>query len=426
MSSGFILTALMVIYSSLCFAMDEVDTSIVNTSHLDHLYEKITIDGKDMAIVHVYAEAPDYNWTEAKGEGIACVDDVARAAIFYLRYFNVTNNAAHLIKAKLLYEFLFYMQAENGLFYNFINKDHSINKEGSNSKPLPNWWSWRALWAMGEAYRHFYESDKDFSLRLQKSLIQGFNSLNEFLSRYPKKTEVKGFRLPIWLPYQYASDQASVLVLALLPFYEVSKDTLVMHYIEKLSTGIMLMQAGDSVSFPYGAHLSWENTWHAWGANQSEALLTSGDALKSKNFKNSAKLEIDYFYNYLIENNYLNEFSVVNDSPVNVSHFPQIAYGINPMVQACLQASKVLNDPSYSEKGAKVASWFFGLNPAGKAMYDAKSGRCYDGIVSKDKINLNSGAESTIEALMALLAVEANPQARKVLMEYYNETIKKK
>lgn len=405
---------------------DEVDTSIVNTSHLDRLYEKINVNGKDMAIVHIYAEAPDYNWTEAKGEGIACVDDVARAAIFYLRFFSVTNNASHLIKARLLYEFLFYMQAENGLFYNFINEDHSINKEGSNSKPLADWWSWRALWAMGEAYKFFYERDKDFALRLQKSLIHGFHSIGEFINRYPTKTDLKGFRLPTWLPNRYASDQAAVLIMALTPFFQVSKDTLAKRYIENLSAGIMVMQAGDSLSFPFGAFLSWENTWHAWGSSQPEALLISGDALKSKNYQESAKLALERFYDYLIKNNYLNEFSVVNDSAVNVSHFPQIAYGIGPMVTSCLEAGKVLNDPSFSEKGAKIALWFLGQNAAGKTMYEAKTGRCFDGIVSEEKVNYNSGAESTIEALLALLAVESNPQARKILMDFFEESGKKK
>lgn len=423
--------AALTILSSFCFpqdrtTQDEVDTSIVNTSHLDKLYEKVNLDGRDMAIVHIYAEAPDYKWTEAKGEGIACVDDVARAAVFYLRYFMVTNSAADLIKTKLLYEFLFHMQAQNGLFYNFINSDYSINKEGGNSKPMADWWSWRALWAMGEAYRYFYERDKDLSLRLQNSLIKGFENIKEFISKYPEKTDVKGFRLPTWLPYQYASDQASVLLMALTPFYEVSKDTLTKSYIEKLAGGVAQMQAGDSMRFPYGAILSWENMWHAWGSNQPEALLNAGDVLKSKYNEKSVKLELDYFYGYLMKKSYLNEFSVVNDTAENISQFPQIAYGIGPMVTSCIEAAKVFNDPSYAEKGAKIASWFLGLNAAGKAMYDAKTGRCYDGIVSKDKINYNSGAESTIEALMALLAVESNPQARKVLMDYFTMSGKKK
>jgi hypothetical protein len=39
-------------------------------------------------------------------------------------------------------------------------------------------------------------------------------------------------------------------------------------------------------------------------------------------------------------------------------------------------------------------------------MYDPKSGRTFDGIGSPEEINLNSGAESTIEALLSLQALE--------------------
>ncbi|MGE5401107.1 MAG: hypothetical protein ACM3S2_11935 [Ignavibacteriales bacterium] len=408
------------------FSQDEVDTSLINTSHLDKLYDRVNIDGKEMAIIHIYAEAPDYNWTDAPGEGTACVDDVARAAIFYLRYLKATNNVVFLTKAKLLLEFLFYMQAENGLFYNFINSDHTINKEGRNSRPLPDWWSWRALWAMGEAYSYFYDTDKELAKRLQKSLTSGFNSLRPLINNYPETTNLKGFRLPTWLPYQYASDQAAVIVMALVPFYLVSRDTLIEQYIRKISSGIIMMQAGDSLKFPFGAHLSWENTWHAWGSNQSEALLLAGDALKDKELISSARKEVDHFYDFLMERNYMNEFSVADNKEENSSRFPQIAYGIDPMVSACLLAGKIIPDPLLAEKGAAIACWFLGKNAAGKPMYDEKTGRCYDGIVSEGKINYNSGAESTIEALLALLAVESNPQARKILKEYYTDHKKSK
>jgi hypothetical protein len=52
-------------------------------------------------------------------------------------------------------------------------------------------------------------------------------------------------------------------------------------------------------------------------------------------------------------------------------------------------------------------------------MYHPESGRCYDGINADGSINLNSGAESTIEALLALLAIEQNPFSRKILLEAY-------
>lgn len=414
-----ILITLIIPIILLGFAQDDnnADTSLINTSHLDHLYEKITIDGKDLGIIHIYADAPDYKWTDAPGEGAACVDDVARAAIFYLRYHSVTNDSASLAKVRSLLDFLFFMQADNGMFYNFINPDHTINKTAKNSLPNPDWWSWRALWAMSEAYRFFDDKDKQLAASLKQSLVRGFNSIRSLIKTYPRTVMVKGVKLPTWLPYQYASDQGAVMIMGLVPFYETIKDTTYSHYIKLIAEGIMLMQAGDSLKFPYGAHLSWENSWHAWGSNQSEALLQAGLSLKNDAMVKSALKEINHFYKYLIKEKYLNEFSVSKGKPEKLLKFPQIAYGINPMVSACLEAFKLSSDTRYAEKAADIAGWFWGSNAAGKPMYDSKTGRCYDGLVSAEKINYSSGAESTIEALMALLAVEQNPISRKELQD---------
>src|SRR5580700_4364581 len=63
-----------------------VDTGLVNTGHLDKLYTPVTFpDNVKAAGVYIYSEYPDYHLVEATGEGFACVDDVARAALVYLR-----------------------------------------------------------------------------------------------------------------------------------------------------------------------------------------------------------------------------------------------------------------------------------------------------------------------------------------------------
>jgi hypothetical protein len=59
----------------------------------------------------------------------------------------------------------------------------------------------------------------------------------------------------------------------------------------------------------------------------------------------------------------------------------------------------------------------FRKNAAQAQMYDPKTGRGFDGILSEKEINRNAGAESTIEALYAILEVEANPVARQKLHE---------
>ena len=56
-----------------------------------------------------------------------------------------------------------------------------------------------------------------------------------------------------------------------------------------------------------------------------------------------------------------------------------------------------------------VASWYFGANPAGAAMYDPASGATYDGISGDGTVNHNSGAESTIHGLLAMIALDQHP-----------------
>jgi hypothetical protein len=67
----------------------------------------------------------------------------------------------------------------------------------------------------------------------------------------------------------------------------------------------------------------------------------------------------------------------------------------------------ITGEKKYLEIAQKIASWFFGGNDATKSMYDVNTGRCYDAINSAENINMNSGAESTIEALLAISALES-------------------
>ena len=79
---------------------------IINFDHLNHLTETITLNGEPCDIIHIYSEYPDYQWIDAAEEGIACVDDVARAAVVYLKYYETTGIDSILVKAKRLINFI--------------------------------------------------------------------------------------------------------------------------------------------------------------------------------------------------------------------------------------------------------------------------------------------------------------------------------
>ncbi|NOQ97229.1 MAG: hypothetical protein GQ561_03615, partial [Calditrichae bacterium] len=172
--------------------------------------------------------------------------------------------------------------------------------------------------------------------------------------------------------------------------------------------------------------LSWKNVWHAYGNSQSYALLLAGETLENNDYIESALLEIKYFYPFLMQRQFLAAFSITRVESEyrieNEKQFSQIAYDIRPMVWASLKAFKITGDSSYAKQAGELSSWFFGKNITGKSLYDPNSGRCYDGINDQDTINKNSGAESTIEALLTIQAVEQNRISRDMVRIFYKKS----
>jgi len=398
--------------------------TLVNLDHLKHLTEIVNIENQNLEIIKIYAEYPDYRTVEAPGEGISCVDDVARAAVFYLKHFIVTQKQSSLDEAKRLLDFLLYMQAPNGMFYNFIYSDLSINKTHQNSIAQANWWTWRAMWALSEGCLIFQDKLPEYARILSTSIARALPAIDSLLQQYPKTKEVYGLKIPTWLPAGSASDQAALIILGLVPYYHITKDTKILEYIEKMADGISLMQYGDSEKLPYGCFLSWENLWHAYGNSQAYALLWASEVLKNEALIKRALNEIDHFYPFLIQNNYLSLFNLhSNDGGFEIAQmkeFPQISYNFRPMIWGCLKAYEINGQKKYANMAGELACWLLGENTTQQSLYDPLNGRCFDGINDKDTLNKNSGAESTIESLLSLIVTEQNPISRKIIFDYYN------
>jgi hypothetical protein len=87
------------------------------------------------------------------------------------------------------------------------------------------------------------------------------------------------------------------------------------------------------------------------------------------------------------------------------------------MVQGLVALHQATGDNTYGKLAGLTAGWFYGNNAAGFPMYDPATGRGYDGLQgpSSFRVNMNSGAESTIEALMALQAINSDPVASRYI-----------
>lgn len=399
-------------------------TSYVNTNHLDYLYTPVNFPtGTHAAGVFIYAEAPDYHLVGAGDEGYACVDDVARAALVYLRSSGFSTDTAMQSKASNLVRFILEMQSANGYFYNFILPGPQINTSGPTSVNTPQWWSWRALQTLTEAGPIIKARDAALSAKIDVAIGKLVAAIKTDLVNLPQTTKVvNGITVPEWLPAGSGTDQAALLILGLIPYCTATNDAVLTAYVRKLADGISMMQQGDASHFPYGAFLSWENTWHAYGNDQAYALFKAGAFLNDPGYTAKAMAEVDNFYPWLLRNGMKSSFVVSATSGsvqlVSEKSYEQIAYGIRPMVFAAVEAYKITGQDKYADLAGHLCAWFLGANETGKNMYSVTTGRCYDAISSAGTINVNSGAESTIEALFSLQRVESYPAVLTALNKY--------
>lgn len=382
----------------------------VSLAHFNHLYADLDIDGKQMGVVHIYSKFPDYTFAIEPKEGYACVDDVARAIVMLAHEWRQHRQAESLRKIRRLTEFVLHLQNKNGYFNNFLWNDLSINVDYQTSVAELNWWSLRALLALEEAYP-LLERDAALAGRIRQASERLVHNLERDLLDLPRTTTVvAGVTVPAWLPAGSGADQAAQAMLALLPHYRRTGKPAVRRMVESLADGLLLMQKGDSKTYPYGMFLSWRNTWHAWGNDQAYALLMAGEALRRTDYVASALKEVDNFYPYLLRNGFAESIQIRGEGTAFVevarSPYPQIAYGVRPMIVAALKAHALTKDEKYRTMAADLGSWLSGRNAAGIPVYDPKTGIVFDGIIGRAEVNRDSGAESTIEALLALQALK--------------------
>jgi hypothetical protein len=368
-----------------------------------------------MTIVHIYADAPAYEWTDAAGEGIACVDDAARAAVVYLRYYELMGDKQVEKRIRRLLTFIRMMQAQDGEFYNFVDRDMQINRSGKTSIKSFNFWAARGYWALGYAYKVFRSLDPEYAEELKSSFLRCKIPIKRNLEKFGQTVRYGDRDYPAWLVNGMGSDATSELLLGLCHYLEAESDIELAAFTEKLVEGILVMQLGEKDCCP-GMFLSWRGRWHAYANCQTQALARLGQILDRPAWIKAAEYEAERWYKRLIEAGFLRSVELREDAVF--AEFPQIAYDVRPVVSGLLRLYEATGKEEYAGNAALAAAWFLGRNKAKRAMYDAGSGRCYDGINGPDDVNLNSGAESTIEALLALMDAAAFPHVKEAMLSW--------
>ena len=384
---------------------------MINPAHLDFLTEPIEVDGRRMAIVHIYSEYPAYRWVDASGEGIAAVDDIARAALVYLELGRDGQDSAALERARLLLETVMYLQADDGDYFNFLrDRTGTINTDGPTSYEDWGWWAARGQRALVNGYAGFLTVDPAFATRLREAYERGEAALERALDELPPTAgALHGVRQPAGL-LKGGTDVSGLALLGLAEWYAVEPSERTRRLAFRLGQAVAEARAGDALQYPFGLRPSTTSStafWHAWGGHDVEALALAGRTFERNDWVATAQAQADAWYGRLLTGGMLREIGVLPRK------YDQIAYGQAPVVLGFKALWQATDDERYRRLAGLAAAWFLGDNPTGTRMYEEATGRGFDGLAGANelRINRNSGAESTIEALLALMAVADDPIA---------------
>jgi hypothetical protein len=361
--------------------------------------------------------------TNTYGQGAFNADDVARAAVVYIRHWEQTGSASSRERAYQMLRGLTYLQTTSGddagNVVLWMQPDGTLNPSAEpvelpdpSDSDASSYWVARTIWALGEGYAAFAGSgelaDADFADFLKERLELSIGALDrDVLDTYGQTVSVDGRPTPSWLIADGA-DASSEAVLGLAAYVEAGGSDAARTALEQLADGIAALSAGTSRTWPFGAVYPWalsRSLWHAWGSQMPAALSRASQALGDGAYLAPAVKDSAVFTPWMLTSGGPDNGRL----PTRLDQ-SQIAYGADARVRSLLATADATGKAGLLRLAGMQAAWFFGANAAGVPAYDPATGRTIDGISGDGVVNGNSGAESTIHGLLTMLALDAHPE----------------
>jgi len=323
-------------------------------TRLAALARPLELDDQRAFGLAIYADetGEHFGARESGVEGVACIDDAARALVLWSDLWEQTKLPVARDWVEGLLAFCRWMQQDDGRFVNFVLDWTGVrNTDGITSQADgASFWQARGARGMAKVWRVFGDE------RARADYERAKASFDE---------------RPV------GSDARAVQILAALDAGDSRAD------IARWCDDIASQRRGDVL---LDAHDATEP--HLWGHIQEGVLATAGAALDRRDLIDLARRSADA---YLV---------------------PLVAAGFDlPMVQPYGAASaafslgrlaEVTGDPRYAAASRDARAWFDGRNPAKRPVYDRAAGRVADG-VDGTQLNPHSGAESNIAGAQAVI-----------------------
>jgi len=423
-------------------------TTLTNLAHLDFLTDTVTPPSQPGHTTYQLSSAPAVGvlWVYANhlagggyqrtgggtydpvrntyGQGSYDADDISRAAVVYLRHWKLSGDQHSRDEAYQLLRGLTYLQTASGPNAGnvvlWMQPDGTLTPSATPpDTPDPSdsgasYWLARTIWALGEGYADFRDTDPSFAAFLKERLDLAISAIDrEVLTSYGQYQVVNGVRMPAWL-IAGGADASSEAVLGLAAFVSAGAGSAARTALAELAGGVAAMGSGTADTWPYGAILpsaTSPSEWHAWAAQMPTALADAATALRQPGLLRAAVADTAIFTPHLLTAT--GPDNLWGPAPVDGS---QIAYGAGARVLALLAVASAARSPGLRQLAGIAAGWFFGQNLADTATYNPATGATDDGVNADGTLNLNSGAESTIFGLLAMEALDANPDVAAIAL----------
>lgn len=414
---------------------------LTNLKHLDFLGDTVTPPTQAGHTTYQIAERPQLStlWTYADSrpggtfarvgggaydaatntwsQGAFNADDMARAAVVYIRDWKQTGSGHSRDAAFQMLRGLTYLQTASGPDAGnvvlWMQPDGTLNPS-AEPKELPDpsdsdasYWLARTVWALGEGYAAFKQVDPSFAGYLAERMHLSVSAINrQVLSKDGQFLQVDGRLTPAWLIAQGA-DASAEAVLGLAAYVRAGGPGTARHTLARLADGISRLSGGDARTWPFGGVLPWalsRSDWHAWSSQMPAALADASEILGEQTLARTARLDSFTFDPWMLTSGGPDNGRLPTRTDAN-----QIAYGVDSRVQSLIATGGVGN-----QLAGVAAAWFFGANASNAPTYDPATGVTFDGVAPDGTVNHNSGAESTIHGLLTMLVLDAHPGVRRI------------
>jgi len=305
------------------------------------------------------------------------LDDNARALLACAMHYDIYRGPSRLRLIRTYLGFIKYVQQSDGRLYNYVDYSKKINMEK---------WSrdahGRALWALGYtmSVKSIPKNVRDEAERI-------------FAAALPA---VKHITFP------------RTLAFTILGLYFYNKEKPSNENIAKIR------ELADKLVSTYENNFSEKWQWFEERLTYSnsklpEALFYAHLATNDEKYLKVAKASLDFLISVTFENGM---FGPVGNRGWFLKNGQKAYYDQQPidtasMVQTLIEAYKITKNKDYMKKAVSAFQWFLGKNSLNQVIYDETTGGCHDGI-GESSINLNQGAESSIEYLLARLTFKEN------------------